>query len=90
MDSIIQDEKKCYICGTEYGKIDEHHLLSGNSNRKWSEKFGLKIYLCRKCHSDVHDRHLYELELKQLGQKYFEEKCGTREEFISIFGKSFL
>lgn len=93
MESIIQPTKECYICGsTNY--IQEHHCLSGNSNRKWSEKFGLKIWLCGKCHKALHDKdnndNDYELQIKQMAQRKYEEIYGTREDFIRIFGKSWL
>lgn len=97
MKSIIQSEKRCYICGTEYGTIDDHHLLGG-PNRDLSEKFGLKIWLCRRCHSEIHNHNkvvignqvVTMLDLKQLGQRTFEEHYGNREEYIRLFGKNWL
>ena len=40
----------------------------------------------------VHENpnHGLDLKLKQMAQTYFEEHNGTREEFIEIFGKSWL
>ena len=93
-ESIIQTEYECYICGKSNCKLDMHHCLSGSSNRKWSEKFGLKIWLCPECHKALHDKdnndNDYELQIKQLGQRTFEEKIGTREEFRKYFNKSWL
>ncbi len=93
MKSIIQSKKECYICGCEYC-LQEHHCISGISNRKWSEKLGLKIWLCGRCHKALHDKDNnddnYELQIKQLAQRKFEEVYGTREDFIRIFGKSWL
>ena len=92
MNSILQNERKCFICGKQ-GQLDCHHCLSGISNRKHSERLGLKIWLCPDCHRKLHDDHHgreLELSIKQLGQRKFEEVYGTRQEFISIFGKSYL
>ena len=89
-ESIIQTEKRCYICARTSGKLHIHHCLSGTSDRELSEDYALKIYLCPQCHSKVHDKHMYETEIKQMAQRKFEEVYGTREDFIRIFGKSFL
>lgn len=93
MKSVIQSEKICYICGSHNG-LQEHHCLSGNPNRKLAEKYGLKIYLCYRCHKALHDKdnndNNFEKQIKILGQKTFESIYGTREDFIRIFGKSFI
>lgn len=89
MNSILQNERKCYICGKQE-QLDCHHCLSGTSNRKHSERLGLKIYLCPECHSKLHDNGRFENEVKQLAQRKFEEVYGTREDFIKIFGKSYM
>lgn len=102
MESILQTSRdKCLICGRQ-GEIDEHHCLSGVSNRKKSENYGLKIYLCRKCHSDLHDRgkvfvdnwhYITENDIKSMAQRKWEETYGKenpRAEFIDIFGKSWI
>lgn len=86
----MQTEHRCYICGAYGDNLQVHHALSGTSNRKWSEKYGLKVWLCPRCHADIHDRHINELELKQDAQRKFEEVYGNRDEFRRIFGKSFL
>lgn len=91
MKSIIQKEKRCFACGTPY--VEEHHIFFGTANRKLSEKYGLKIWLCPKHHRTgpeaVHRNRTIDLEYKQIGQQVFEE-THTREEFINIFGKSYL
>lgn len=92
MKSIIQREKQCLICGS--WNIEDHHIFFGNANRKQSEKYGLKVWLCPTHHRGtigVHgkDGHKLDMELKQLGQKAFEWKH-TREEFIKIFGRNYL
>ncbi len=92
MKSIIQKEKRCYLCGTTYN-LHEHHCIHGSGNRKNSEKYGLKIWLCAAHHNmsnyGVHNDAKLDLEIKQMAQKEF-EKTHTREEFMKIFGKNYL
>jgi len=91
MKSIIQNEKFCYVCGTTYG-LEEHHVIGGTANRKQSEKYGLKVWLCPEHHrgnSGVHFNKERDLEIKKLAQETFEREH-TREEFRAIFGKSWL
>ena len=97
MESILQTERKCLICGRQ-GDLDCHHAISGNSNRKNSEKYGLKIWLCRLCHKSLHDKgkvfidewhYVTETDIKILAQRKWEETYGSREDFIKVFGKSF-
>lgn len=91
MKSIIQNEKRCFRCGTPY--VEDHHIFFGTANRKWSEKYGLKLWLCPKHHRTgpeaPHTNRAVDLEYKQLAQTVFEENH-TREEFRKIFGKSVL
>lgn len=89
MESILQTERKCYICGRQ-GELDTHHCCSGSSNRKNSEEDGLKILLCRDCHRKVHNNRDIELQIKQLAQRRWEEEYGDRQDFISRYGKSWL
>lgn len=92
MQSIIQTEKRCYVCGTTYN-LHDHHIFYGNSNRKQSEKHGLKVWLCAHDHNmsvaGVHFNKELDTELKQMAQAKFEE-THTREEFRAVFGKSWL
>ncbi len=67
--------------------------MFGTAQRKLSEHFGLKVYLCLGHHrtSDeaVHfNRHNAEL-LMQDAQKVFEEKY-SHEEWMNTFGKNYL
>lgn len=91
MDSIIQDEKKCYICG-RYMTLQCHHIFGGTANRRKSEKYGLKVWLCFDHHigrDGVHYNKILMDSLHRIGQKEF-EKNHTREEFIKEFGRSYL
>lgn len=59
-----------------------------------SDKYGLTVKLCPMHHNasneGVHFNKENDLILKRLGQKYFEEHYGTREDFIDKFIKSYL
>ena len=98
MDSIIQEERdSCYLCGRNgYSDPLERHHVFGGYNRKWSEKYGLTVYLCGdRCHRNgkksVHmnadtAQNLHE-NMQQIAMDYY---GWTEEEFRSIFGKSYL
>ena len=79
---------RCLICGREAS--DRHHLFSGTANRRLSEEDGMVVMLCRKCHRMVHDDPNWNKATKAYGQRLWEEKYGTREEFIRRYGKSWL
>lgn len=94
MDSIIpgDSKEKCFIC-RKYGYTEEHHIF-GASDRKWSEKFGLKVHLCVDHHKGRYGVHGMDgaklaAYLHETGQEAFEEKH-TREEFRQYFRKSYL
>lgn len=93
MKTVLQIEKECLVCGTTYN-LHEHHIFSGTANRKQSEKYGLKVFLCARHHNmsseGVHFNRQLDLKLKRMAQKYFEENCGSRDDFRREFGKSFL
>ena len=91
MESIIQAEKECYICGNTQN-LHDHHCF-GAANRRWSEKFGLKVWLCANCHNmsdrGVHFNKALRIELQQIAQRKFEE-THTRQEWMDIFGRNYL
>jgi len=93
MNTVLQSEKVCYVCGTTYN-LHSHHVLFGTSNRKKSEKYGLKVWLCAYHHNmsndGVHFNKALDLRLKTTAQEYFEEHYGDREAFIREFGRSYL
>lgn len=76
----------CHICGRPADHI--HHLIGGTANRRLSDKYGLTVPLCVRCHQMAHDDPKWNLALKRYGQKLWESKYGSRDEFIKIFGKS--
>ena len=99
--SIMQTDKEhCYLCGrnanSEYFGLDEHHIFNGTANRKLSEKYGLKVYLCHdRCHetgaNSVHRNAEVAKALKAEAQKIAMEHYGwSTEDFIRIFGKNYI
>lgn len=95
--SIIQTDKShCYICGrnayADYWGLDEHHVYNA-FNRKKSEHYGLKVYICHdSCHlNGVHknaglDRAL-KAKVQKIAMKYY---SWSIEDFRTIFGKNYL
>lgn len=92
MKSIIQSNKNiCFLCGRK--AQEEHHIFFGTANRKLSEKYGLKVYLCAYCHRiskyAVHNNKETDIKLKIIGQRKFEEEY-PKLNFLEIFGKNYL
>jgi hypothetical protein len=114
MKSIMQDKKdhQCYIClqlhgddSTKYD-LEEHHVIYGFGRRKLSEKYGLKVMLCRRHHrGDINGSRdavhgwasTEDIWLKRQAQRAWEKKNTVdpesetaHEMFRGIFGKSYL
>ena len=107
MKSVIQNKSdhKCYICEhflgdcSEKSDLEEHHIFEGTANRRQSEKYGLKVMLCRHHHTGdingskdaVHSKGCndYDQRLKQIAQVAFEQSH-SREEFMRAFGRNYL
>ena len=101
MKSIIQPKDGgCYLCEKLHGdyspkKIEEHHVYFGHGQRDISERWGFKVYLCRKHHvyaggpEAVHRNHATCLLVQQDVQKRF-EKTHSRQQFMEIVGRSYL
>jgi len=92
MKSIMQTEKEtCYLCKGR--ATEEHHCIHGTANRKLSEKYGLKVYLCPYCHRisklAVHNNYFTDIKLKQEAQYKFNEVYPDLS-FLQIFGKNYL
>ena len=89
MNSVIQKKKECFFCGTTTG-LHDHHIFGG-PNRKISEKYGMKCWLCWRHHQEVHEKSPeMRMTLKIIAQKYFETNIGDRDLFREKFGKSYL
>ena len=89
--SIIEDDQldECYLCG-RVGHMDEHHIFGGPV-RSTSDRLGLVVHICRDCHRQVHDKVGSKMDyLHRVGQRTYEQKIGTRQEFIQDFIRSYL
>lgn len=93
MDSILNNERKCYVCGS-VNNLHLHHIYMG-ANRKISEENGFKVFLCGFHHNQsnegAHGKNGHELDilLKKECQRKF-EKTHSREEFINLVGRNYL
>ena len=102
-ESIFTDDlKRCFVTGcadgwygsedgdVKYYKVHIHHIF-GASNKANSEKYHFVIPLRDDWHNmssyGVHRDRDFDLRLKRLCQTYFLMCYGSREDFISIFGK---
>lgn len=94
-----KDDKTCYLCmllKNDYSEktgLQEHHIFFGSANRKISEKYGLKVYLCLWHHTEgkeaVHKNTEYDTLIKQTAQKAFIKKYSA-ELFTEKFKKNYL
>lgn len=77
----------CYYCNSPEGRVGKMdlHEVYGGANRIRSIKNGLVVPLCRTCHSN----EMIIQDLKKWCQRKYEQEH-TREEFISLIGKSYI
>lgn len=90
--SILQQgDPRCYFCGSRLD-LEEHHVLGGIANRRLSEKYGLKVWLCAYHHrgiEGVHSNYDANKRLKRLAQIAFEARH-SHSEWMDIFKKNYL
>ena len=86
--SILQEERECFVTGSRVN-LDKHHIYHG-PRRNASEKWGCWCWLRHDLHMELHDRNK-ELDrmLQRTCQEVFEEKY-SHQEFMEVFGKSYL
>lgn len=100
MKSIMQDKEthQCYLCmllDKDYSvkQTQEHHVIFGTANRKMSEKYGLKVYLCLNHHTagreSVHKNAGIAMILKRRAQIEFQRKWNGIS-FREIFGQNYI
>lgn len=92
MKTVLQTNKECFVCGTT-SNLESHHIFGGTANKKVSERYGLKVWLCHEHHtgdSGVHFTPELAQELHEIAQRFYETHYGTREDFRLDFGKSWL
>lgn len=84
---ITNDWEHCFVCGRQAEQI--HHIFN-KTDKKRSEKYGLLIPVCHRCHSDIHDRNeSLNKQIKKLAQTKFESQYG-KELWRTEFKKSYL
>lgn len=87
---LSKDWDVCYF-GQHHAECT-HHVFGG-SRKKASEREGFIVRLCNRCHNmsdeSVHFNKERDLLLKRICQREY-EKTHTREEFIDVFGRSYL
>lgn len=99
MKSIVTEYTQyCAFCGKPTnGTL--HHLCFGLSARELSDKDGLTIGICDKCHAEIHVSSSVAAKMsKMIGQLAFEKKCveggmtsgEARDYFMKRYGISYL
>lgn len=82
---------RCYYTGA--AEVERHHIFGG-ANRKKSEEYGYVVPLAPHLHPNGaragKDAKDIDNILKRKAQKHFEAHYGSREDFIQIFGRSYL
>jgi hypothetical protein len=81
----------CMICSKPFAHT--HERFFGSGQRQLSIKYGMQVKLCQEHHMGSmgpHHNKKFDDELKREGQMLFELYIGTREEFKTIFGRSYL
>ena len=87
--SLLQDERKCFVTGYEGAELDRHHVYAG-SRRNASEKYGCWVWLRHDIHMELHSQNSkLDKMIKRTCQEAFEEKY-SHQEFMEVFGKSWL
>ncbi len=89
--SILQDEKKCFFCGTTQG-LERHHVVFGSAGRQISDKLGLTVWLCSEHHRGYyspHQRRDIDLRLRRFAQSCYEDKH-SHEEWMERVGRNYL
>lgn len=99
--SILHNKKDgtCYLCRllnddiARRSNLEEHHVFEGTANRRKSEHWGLKVYLCHEHHTGspaaVHRNIENRRTLERLAQMKFEELY-SHQLFMQEFGKNYL
>lgn len=94
-----KQDRTCYLCmllrqdyDTRSG-LQEHHAMPGTANRKLSERYGLKVYLCLEHHTAgpfaVHNNARVQRLIQGNAQKVFEKKY-SHEKWMEVFGRNYI
>ena len=90
--SILQDKKRCYVCGNT--NIHIHEVYFGK-NRQKSIEDGCCVYLCPRHHNasndGVHFNKDLDLRLKrEMEKQWLKTYNKTIEQFIMRYGRNYL
>lgn len=80
---------QCQVCG-KWADLDCHHVFGG-ANRPKSERYGLKVYICRDCHNLIHfgrGRKLTDRLRREFQLKFEREHPGL--DFAKLFHVNYL
>lgn len=81
----------CLLCN-RHGILERHHIYSG-SYRQIADKLGLVIDICPECHRFLHSGAGAQTkrEMQRSFQRAYMNELGiTVEEWLNVFGKSWL
>ena len=92
-NSLICNERTCYVCGTTFN-LHRHHIFGG-ANRNKSERDGCWCWLCASHHNmsskGVHFNRELDLRLKSFcEERWMSRNDKTEEDFIAEYGRSYL
>ena len=91
--SILQQDKKCYVCNSS--NVNIHEVYFGTRNRIKSIEDGCCVYLCPRHHNmsneGIHFNKQLDLEVKRKMEiKWLEVYNKTIDDFISRYGRNYL
>lgn len=96
-ESILQARRECYLCRELYcvstrRGLEEHHIFGG-PRRPLSERYGLKVHLCRQHHNTQNEYSAhFDPEVRDWlharGQAAFEAVYGQAR-WMQEFGKDY-
>lgn len=99
--SIMQNKEagQCYLCCFLHKDYSiktvrqEHHVMGGTANRRLSEKYGLKVYLCPGHHlygSEAVHKNAEVAEMLHKGAQKAFMRSYPELDFRATFGKNYL
>jgi hypothetical protein len=76
---------------SDYIKMHRLHVYQGRGRRQISDRYGLVVDLCQRCHYKAHHDSEFADFLHRTGQrKAMNEQGWTTAEFIAVFGKTYI
>lgn len=93
--SIMATEKGiCFLCGA-HGVTEKHHVYEGSGRRRLSEKYGLWVWLCHRCHNEPPEGVHHNAENDRLLKARVQHRAmhvyqWTVEQFRKLFRKSYI